>query len=99
QIKTECESAQIGCVDCKLRLGGMINDFFAPVRERREKLAKDPDKLREIIEFGNKKARKVARQTLADVQEIMGMERWEEFSGDCPGEPVTFLREVTDSAT
>lgn len=77
QIKAECESAQIGCVDCKSRLGGMINDFFAPFRERRIKLAEDPGKLREIIDYGNKKARKVAKQTLADVQEIMGMVRWD----------------------
>jgi tryptophanyl-tRNA synthetase len=75
-VKEECENALIGCVDCKKRLGGLINDYLAPIRERREDLAKDPDKLRKIIEYGNEKARKVAQKTLADVQEIMGMIRW-----------------------
>ena len=76
QVKTECESAAIGCVDCKMRLGDLINGFFAPMRERREKLAKDPDKVRQLLEFGNKKARKVATQTLHDVREIMGLVNW-----------------------
>lgn len=75
-VKTECESAQIGCVDCKSRLGGLINDFFRPVREKREALARDPDKVWKIINYGNEKARKVARQTLDEVSEIMGLIRW-----------------------
>lgn len=76
QVKTECESAQIGCVDCKIRLAGLINEFLEPIRERRTKLAADPDKVRKLLEYGNTKARKVAKQTLADVQDIMGMVKW-----------------------
>ncbi len=76
QVKSECESAAIGCVACKARLGKLINEFFAPVRHRREKLMQNPEQLRQIVECGNAKARKVARQTLADVQEIMGMVSW-----------------------
>ena len=76
RVKIECESAQIGCVECKTRLGGIINDFFRPMRERREKLARDPDQVRKLLEFGNTKARRIARQTLSEVQEIMGLVRW-----------------------
>lgn len=75
-VKEECESAQIGCVDCKKRLAGHINEFFRPYREKREKLAKDPEQVRKIIEYGNLKARKVAGQTLKDVRDIMGMVNW-----------------------
>lgn len=75
-VKTECESAMIGCVDCKKRLAGLINDRFRPFRERREKLAKDPDTIKKIIAHGNEKARKVARQTLTEMQEVMGMVSW-----------------------
>jgi tryptophanyl-tRNA synthetase len=75
-VRTECENAQIGCVDCKTRLAGKINDFMRPVREKREALARDPEKTRKIIEYGNQKARKVARQTLRDVSDIMGLVRW-----------------------
>lgn len=76
EVKRECESAETGCVDCKVRLGGLINEFFHEVRERRKNLAGDPDRVRSLLEYGNAKARKVARQTLADVQEIMGMVCW-----------------------
>lgn len=75
-VKDECENAKIGCVDCKKRLGGLINDRFASFRERRETLAKDPDKVFEILHYGNTKARKVAAQTLSDMKEIMGMIDW-----------------------
>lgn len=76
QVRGECESAAIGCVDCKARLAGLINEFFAPMREKRQELARNPERVRELLEYGNAKARKVARQTLADVQEIMGMVQW-----------------------
>ncbi len=76
KVKTECESALIGCVDCKKNLSGLINEYFAPVRERREKFARNEDEVTKILEYGNLKARKVARQTLAQVYEIMGMKNW-----------------------
>ncbi len=76
QVKRECESGEIGCVDCKTRLAGLINEFFGPMRERREKLAKDPDRVQKLLEHGNLKARKTAKQTLKDVQEIMGLICW-----------------------
>jgi tryptophanyl-tRNA synthetase len=77
KVKTECESGAIGCVDCKARLAGIINDFFSQMRTRREQLAKDPDSVIKILKHGNAKVRKVARQTLSEVQEIMGMTTWE----------------------
>jgi tryptophanyl-tRNA synthetase len=75
-VKEECEAAKIGCVDCKSRLAGMINQFLAPFRERRMALQKDPELVRKILEYGNLKARKEAKQTLRDVVEIMGLVNW-----------------------
>lgn len=75
-VKTECESAQIGCVDCKKRLGSLINDYFRPVREKRQALAGQPDKVKKILQYGNNKARKVASETLDGVRELMGLSRW-----------------------
>ena len=76
QVKNECESAAIGCVDCKKRLGGIVNDFMRPMRERRRELSRDPDRVRSLLEYGNAKARKVAQQTLSDVRQIMGLVQW-----------------------
>ena len=77
-VQQECESGQIGCVDCKKRLGDRINDFLKPVRERREQLARDPERVRQIIEYGNNKARKVAIETLNGVRDLMGLTRWDQ---------------------
>ncbi len=75
-VKYQCENAVIGCVDCKVRLAEVVNEFFAPIREKRETLAKNPDEVRKILEYGNKKARHVAKQTLAEVREIMSLVDW-----------------------
>lgn len=76
QVRTECESAAIGCVDCKTRLAGTINEFLAPIREKRASLEKDPDTVNKILQFGNSKARAVASETLAGVKDLMGLSRW-----------------------
>ncbi len=76
QVKTECESAAIGCVDCKTRLGKLINEFLRPIREKRNKLAKNPEEVIKILEYGNIKAKKVTQQTVIDVYEIMGLRYW-----------------------
>jgi len=78
-VQDECESAVIGCVQCKTRLADAVNEFFGKFREKREQLAKDPETVNKILKHGNTKARKVAAQTLKDVREIMGMVSWESF--------------------
>jgi tryptophanyl-tRNA synthetase len=76
QVKEECESAAIGCVDCKMRLAKHLNQYFAPMRERRAKLAENSDQVIQLLEHGNKRARAVARKTLFDVYEIIGLTNW-----------------------
>ncbi len=76
KVKADCESAAIGCVQCKTQLAGLINDFFRPIREKRKALENNPDQVIKILEHGNAKARKVIKQTLADVYEIMGLTHW-----------------------
>lgn len=76
-VADQCENAKIGCVDCKTRLAKVINEWLAPIREKRNDLARNPDRVRKIIEHGNQKARNVARQTVNDVKEIMGLIAWD----------------------
>lgn len=77
EVQDWCEGAKLGCVDCKTRLAGRVNEWLAPKREKREKLASNIDEVTKIIEYGNQKARKVARQTLSEVREIMGLNQWD----------------------
>ena len=50
-----------------------VNEFLAPHRERRAKLAKDMDSIRDILHDGNKRANAIAEETLDQVREAMGM--------------------------
>ncbi|MDX1918312.1 MAG: tryptophan--tRNA ligase [Candidatus Caenarcaniphilales bacterium] len=69
EVKAECESARQGCVDCKVQLASLINEFFAPIRERREKL-KDHEVL-EILHSGNQKAQAIAHSNLKKIRAVM----------------------------
>lgn len=50
-----------------------VNGRFAEIRERREKLLRDPDYIRDVLADGNKRANEIAHETLNQVREAMGM--------------------------
>ena len=50
-----------------------VNGRFAPIRERREELLRDPDYIKDIIHDGNRRANEIAHETLCEVREAMGM--------------------------
>ena len=45
----------------------------APWRERAEPYLTDPRKVIQILDAGNERARQVARETMRDVREAMGL--------------------------
>lgn len=69
----ECRSAARGCVDCKRRLLDGVVAHFAPLRERRARLAQDPAQVAAIIEDGCRRARAQAAATMALVRAAMGI--------------------------
>ena len=73
EIAPACRSAEIGCVDCKKMLAESVNDYFAPMRARREELAADPDAVDEILIDGARRARVIAAEVLADVKAAIGL--------------------------
>ena len=50
-----------------------VNNYLAPIRERREELAKDPAYIADILADGNRRANEIANETLGEVREAMGM--------------------------
>lgn len=50
-----------------------VNDYFAPIRARREELMHDMNSIDDILAEGNRRANEIANATLAEVQEAMGM--------------------------
>ncbi len=73
RIDTECRRAGIGCVDCKKLLAQNINSHFEPFRERRANLAADPGHIHDVLRDGAERARVIARQTMAEVREAVGL--------------------------
>lgn len=51
-----------------------INDYFAPIRQRRQKLAANEDYLLQVLHAGNDKANQVASETLDNVRKAMKMD-------------------------
>lgn len=49
-----------------------VNDFLAPLRERRRSFAADEELVRSILRRGNEHAREIADATLDEVREAMG---------------------------
>jgi len=72
-LAVECKSAKIGCVDCKKNLALEINETLAPFRERRQQFASDPNYIYDVMKDGAERARKIARFTLDEVKQKMGL--------------------------
>lgn len=73
QINVECRKAEIGCVDCKRIFAENLNQSLAPFRARRADLEEDPDYVWDVLREGGEKAQKIARETLAEVKEAIGL--------------------------
>ncbi len=50
-----------------------VNDYLAPIRERRRELERDLDHIHDVLHEGNRLANDVAQTTLNEVREAMGM--------------------------
>jgi tryptophanyl-tRNA synthetase len=72
-IDTECRRAGIGCVDCKKILAKNINAHLEPFRAKRAELAQNPQHVWDILEDGAKRAGAIAKQTLAEVKDAVGL--------------------------
>jgi len=73
QIREDCTSGALGCVDCKKNCADKIANFFEPHREKRDYYLNHMKMVEEIIENGNKEAHRVAKTTMADVHTAMKM--------------------------
>jgi len=73
-VQEGCKSAGIGCVDCKKPIIEAVDAELKPLRDRAEEYEKDPAAVRTIINEGCEAARDIARDTLEDVREAMGLE-------------------------
>ncbi|MBI3814033.1 MAG: tryptophan--tRNA ligase [Nitrospinae bacterium] len=75
QVYAGCTTAGIGCTDCKLMMARNLNDYLKPISEKRKELLGNPGMIYDILQEGSKKAQSIARQTLSEVNEAMGLYR------------------------
>lgn len=72
QVAEGCRTAGMGCIDCKRVLIRNVFRVLEPIWAKRSELLSNPGVLRAIVDSGNEKARKTARETMVLVREAMG---------------------------
>ncbi len=70
-----CKSAGIGCLECKQPVIDAMNAELAPIGARAAAFDANPHRVKEIIIDGGARAQKVARETMAEVRDAMGLAR------------------------
>lgn len=68
-----CTSAGIGCIECKQPVIDAIQRELTPIHDRARQYEESPDLVRNIIADGCEKAQELARETMRDVREAMGL--------------------------
>lgn len=71
EIRRGCTTAALGCVECKRMLVDSISSDLSGFWERRAAWAARPDRLREVVEEGCRRARTAAAPTLSAVRSAM----------------------------
>lgn len=72
-VRSGCQAASIGCIDCKNALAEAIIEEHAPIRERAVQYEEDPELVKRIISEGTERARDIAKSTLDEVKTSMGL--------------------------
>ena len=68
-----CRTAKIGCFECKKRVADNINTLLEPIRERRKEILRQKGYVEEVLREGAERAREIARATLEEVRELIGV--------------------------
>ena len=72
-VQTGCKTAGIGCIECKTPVIEAVLAELKPIQERAAQYAEDPTLVKNIVAEGCEKARKLARETMRDVRDVMGL--------------------------
>ena len=70
-LKTRYREGRVGDVEVKKKLAKAVNATLEPLRERRAALEAHPERVREIIHEGSRKARAIAVETMQRVREAL----------------------------
>lgn len=82
RVDRKCRAAEIGCYDDKMLMAETLIETLRPIRERAAELRQDRDRLYDVLAAGRDAARAIARETMDEVREAIGL--WK-----TPSRPVT----------
>ena len=54
-----------------MNIATKLNNYFAPVQQKRGELEKNLDYIKNVLNYGENKAREVAENTMSEVREAM----------------------------
>lgn len=74
EMKAHYSRGGLGDVKVKERLISVLEDLLVPIRVRREKFAKDPAEVFNMLRQGTQNARAVAAQTMSEVRKAIGVD-------------------------
>ncbi|MBU1043828.1 MAG: tryptophan--tRNA ligase [Candidatus Omnitrophica bacterium] len=72
-VEKQCQNAEIGCTDCKKRLGDILVKFLEPIQAKRKELLNDKKIILKILETGQEKAATIAGATMKQVRQAVGL--------------------------
>ena len=70
-LKARYRAGKVGDVEVKTKLAKAMNAMLAPIRERRHEILAKPDRVKEILVEGSRKARTKAQATMERVREAV----------------------------
>jgi len=70
-VREWCLNARKGCTECKSLLSKELVLHLNVIQEKRESLAKDRSKVKDILADGQKRASQIAQKTIEEVKEII----------------------------
>jgi tryptophanyl-tRNA synthetase len=73
-VQQGCRSAGIGCLECKQPVIDKVLAELAPMRDRAQPYLDDPTLVKNIVSDGCDKARELARETMREVRDAMGLD-------------------------
>ena len=85
ELKAHYQRGGLGDVKVKKFLFAVLNDFLAPIRERRAYYEAHPEEVIAALTEGTEEARRTAAQTLADVKRAMKIDYFESWAEEYGG--------------
>ena len=77
-LKDHYRKGGLGDVKIKNFLFNILNELLTPIREKREELAKDPEKIYEILKNGTEAAQDVAKENIVQFKRAMKINYFDE---------------------